>query len=104
MICVLNEPGHAKVCLMPYANKKGADPAHPRSLISTFIVRYLDSMILAISEVSRFQLVSVAEQTGLNLIWSKIPLDTFLRDLAQMIKELVLKAGFLKLHCCMYRF
>ena len=50
-------PGHAKTCLMPYANNKGADqPAHPRSLISTFVVRCLDSMIciLAISEVSRF--------------------------------------------------
>ena len=53
----LLEPGHAKMCLMPYANNKGADqPAHPRSLISTFIVRCLDSMIciLAISKVSRF--------------------------------------------------
>ena len=50
-------PGHAKMCLMPYANNKGADqPAHSRSLISTFVVRCLDSMIciLAISEVSRF--------------------------------------------------
>ena len=43
---VLNGPGHAKMCLMPYANNKGADqPAHPRSLISTFVVRCLDSMI-----------------------------------------------------------
>ena len=52
-----NGPGHAKTCLMPYANNKGADqPAHPRSLISTFVVRCLDSMIciLAISKVSRF--------------------------------------------------
>ena len=39
-------PGHAKMCLMPYANNKGADqPAHSRSLISTFNVRCLDSMI-----------------------------------------------------------
>ena len=31
-------PGHAKMCLMPYANNKGADQAaHPRSLISTFV-------------------------------------------------------------------
>ena len=39
----------------PYANYKGADqPAHPRSLISTFVVRCLDSVIplLAISEIS----------------------------------------------------
>ena len=49
-------PGHAKTCLMPYANNKGADqPAHPRSLISTFVVRCLDSRIciLVISNVSR---------------------------------------------------
>ena len=47
-------PGHVKTCLMPYANNKGADqPAHPRSLISTFIVRCLDSTmcILGISKV-----------------------------------------------------
>ena len=52
-----NGPGHAKLCLMSYANNKGADqPAHPRSLISTFFVRCLDSMIciLAIFKVSRF--------------------------------------------------
>ena len=51
------EPGHAKTCLMTYANNKGADqPAHLRSLISTFVVRCLDSMIciLAIAKVLRF--------------------------------------------------
>ena len=49
--------GRAKMCLMPYANNKGADqPAHPRSLISTFVVHCLDSVIciLALSKVSRF--------------------------------------------------
>ena len=78
-------PGHAETCLKPYANNKSADqPAYPRSLISTFIVRYLDSMIciLAISKVSRFQLASVAEQAGLNVTWSKIPKDTFSPDVA----------------------
>ena len=41
--------------VMPYVNNQGADqPAHPRSLISAFIVRCLDSIIpiLAISKVS----------------------------------------------------
>ena len=50
-------PGHAKMCLMPYANNKGADqPAHPRSLISAFVVRSLDSIISLVSrsEISRF--------------------------------------------------
>ena len=47
-------PGHAKTCLKPYTNNEGADqPAHSRNLISTFVVRCLDSMIciLAISKV-----------------------------------------------------
>ena len=62
-----------------YANNKGADqPAHPCSLISTFVVRCLDSVIciFAISKVSRFLLASVAEQADLNVTWSKIPKDT----------------------------
>ena len=49
-------PGHAKMCLMTYANNKGADqPGHPRSLISTFVVRCLDSImpLVSISEISR---------------------------------------------------
>ena len=44
---------------LPYANNKGADhkgadqPANPRSLTSTFVVRYLDSLIslVSISEI-----------------------------------------------------
>ena len=44
------EPGHEKLCLMSYANNKGADqPAHQRSLISAFVVRCLDSIIAEIS-------------------------------------------------------
>ena len=40
------EPGHEKMCLMSYTNNKGADqPAHPRSLISAFVVRCLDIII-----------------------------------------------------------
>ena len=42
----LYQPGHEKMCLMSYANNKGADqPAHPRSLISAFAVRCLASII-----------------------------------------------------------
>ena len=42
----LIEPGHEKMCLMPYANNKGADqPAHLRSLISAFVVPCQDRMI-----------------------------------------------------------
>ena len=48
------EPGHEKMCLMSYANNKGADqPAHPRSLISTFVVRCLDS-IISLDSTSEF--------------------------------------------------
>ena len=48
------EPGHEKMCLIPYANNKGADQM--RSLISAFVVRCQDRMIppVYISESSRF--------------------------------------------------
>ena len=40
---------------------------------STFVVRYLDSIIplISISEISRLYLVSIFEQAGLSLTWSK---------------------------------
>ena len=82
-----NEPGHEKMCLMSYANNKGADqPAHPCSLISAFVVRCLDSIISldSIEEISRLQLASVAAHAGLCLAWSKTPEDTFCRVVAQM--------------------
>ena len=50
------EPGYEKTCLTSYANNKGADqPVHPRSLISAFVVRCLDSKISldSIAESSR---------------------------------------------------
>ena len=62
--------------VMSYANNKGADqPAHPRSLSSTFVVRCLDSIIplVTISEISSLCLASVAAQAGLSLQWSQTP-------------------------------
>ena len=36
--------------VLPYAKNKGAaQPAHPRILISTFVVRSLDSITLAVA-------------------------------------------------------
>ena len=81
----LFEPGHEKMCLMSYANNKGADqPAHPRSLISTFVFRCLDSIVSldSIAEISRLKLASVAAQAGLCLAWSETPKDTFYRVVA----------------------
>ena len=54
---------------MPYADNKGADqPAHPRSLISTFVVCLLDSIIplVSMSEITSLWLASVAVQAGLS--------------------------------------
>ena len=47
------------------ANSKGTDP---RGLICAFVIRLLESIIseLASSKILIFQLVSVAEQAGLN--------------------------------------
>ena len=61
---------------MPYANNKGADqPAYLRSLITTFVVRCLDSNDMYTCYIQSFKilLASVAEQAGLNLTWLKIP-------------------------------
>ena len=48
---------------------------HPHSMITAFVVHCLDSTIplLAVAEISRPKLVSVAEQAGLSLNLSKIP-------------------------------
>ena len=48
-------PRREKPCLRRFANNTGADqPAHPRSLISAFVIRYLESIIckLATGEIS----------------------------------------------------
>ena len=53
-----------------FANNKGADqPAHRPRLISSLVIRVLESFICKLStgEISIFQLVSVAEETGLSL-------------------------------------
>ena len=65
---------------MSYANNKGADqPAHPRSLISAFVILYLDSIMSldSIAEISRLWLASVVAQASLCLAWSETPEDTF---------------------------
>ena len=81
------EPGHEKICLMPYANNKCADqPAHPRSLINAFVVRCLDSVMSLVSviKISSLLLSSVAEQASLSLTWSETPEDTFSHDKAHI--------------------
>ena len=67
-------PWREKTCLRGFAINKGTDqPAHQCSLISTFIIRLLKSIIsrLATSEISLFYLVSVAKETGLSLALSE---------------------------------
>ena len=68
---------------MPYATDKGADqPVHPRSLISTFVVRSLDNEIpvIAMYMISRLKLASVAEQA----VRSQTSKNRFSRDMAQL--------------------
>ena len=72
---------------LQFVNNKGADqPAHPRGLISTFVVRCLDSIIplLPISEISgRFESTLVAN-----------PEDRFSHDVAHMILRILVYYGF----------
>ena len=73
-------PKREKTCLRGFANNTGADqPAHPRSLISAFVIRILESIIsrLATGEISTFELVSVAEETDLKLALSETPKTGF---------------------------
>ena len=53
---------------------------HPRSLISAFVVRFIESIIckLAAGEISIFELVSVAEETGLKHALPNTPKTGFL--------------------------
>ena len=61
----------------PVFNKGADQTAHPRSLISAFIICLLEGIIskLATSKVSI--LVSVAEEIGLNLTFSENPKTCF---------------------------
>ena len=79
---------------MPYVNNKGShQTVYPHSRISNFVVRCFDSIIpiVAKPKVSSLSLVSVAEQTGLNLTWSHKTEDRFSRDEAQIKQVSLLK-------------
>ena len=92
---VIFEPCHEKTCLVLYANNKDADQlAHlcRGSLISTFVVCCLDSVISLIScvislisldSVSRLLLGCVAEQTGESYLVPN-PEDRFSCDVAHL--------------------
>ena len=56
-----------------HANNKGADQtAHMRSLISAFVIRYLEGIEfkLPLFKISIFELVSVADEAGLSPTWA----------------------------------
>ena len=70
-----------KPCLRLFANNTGADqPAHLHRLISPFVIRFLESIIcrLGTGELTIFQLVPLAEETGLKLSLSETPKTGFL--------------------------
>ena len=72
---------------MSYANNKGTgQPAHPRSLISAFVVRCLDSVmsLVSVTKISSIMIASVAEQASMSLTWSETLEDTFSHDEAQL--------------------
>ena len=76
---------------MSYALNKGADqPAHPCSLISAFVFRWLDSVmsLVSVTKISSLMLPSAVEQASLSLTWSETPEDTFSHDEAHLIFSL----------------
>ena len=81
-VLVINGPRHKKTCLQRFANNTGADqPVNSGRLISAFVIHLMVSIIckLASGEFSIFQLVCVAEVTGLKLILSENLKTSFLR-------------------------
>ena len=75
---------------MPFANNKGADqPAHPRSLISAFVVRCIDSIIPLSSFYTRNfkplpSFCDCADRFESYLVWN--PEDRFSCDEAHIIR------------------
>ena len=55
--------------MQEFANNKGADqPGHPHGLISAFVVQICESISrIAMSKITKFWLVSVADETGFSL-------------------------------------
>ena len=80
------KPHHEKTCVMPYANNKGTDqPAHPCSLISTFIVCCLDSIFPILTILKSSRLASLCSWAGgfeSRLVVTSV--DRFCHDVAQM--------------------
>ena len=69
---------------VPHANNKGADqPAHPRSLISTFVVRCLDSILPILAESKMSSPCSWAGQFESYLVAN--PEDMFSHDEAHIM-------------------
>ena len=80
---MIYEPRHNKNCLMACANNKGADqPAHPRSLISTFIDRFLDIIIPVVSQVAR----SNARQPGMRTVAGSILTSAYILSWSLVVK------------------
>ena len=71
------ETCHEKTCLCHMQPTKMQISLHIHSLISTFVIRCLDSIIpiVATSEIPRLLLPSVVQPTGLSVTWSQTSED-----------------------------
>ena len=70
VISVIYGPQCQKTCLQQFVNNNGADqPAHSRSLISTFVVRLMESN-MSKHAASKFS-TAVAEETRLSFALSE---------------------------------
>ena len=68
--------------------KDEIQPTYPRSVIGAFVVRCLDSItpmhVVALSEISRLYLPSVAKQADLSPTWSHTPKNRISHDVAHL--------------------
>ena len=86
---------------MPHANKGADQPAHLHSLISTFVVQCLDSII---STCYSRNFKTLANLIVLSLTWSQTHEDRFSYDEAHIISasSCYLITGSLKMKICYY--
>ena len=86
--CLSDGPRREKTCLRGFANNTGADqPKHPLSLISAFVIRFLEESIickLATDEISISNQACVAKETALSLALSETPKTGFVASRSRL--------------------
>ena len=104
-VYIIIGPRREKTCLRWLTNNTGADqPARPRSLISTFVIRFLESIIyeLATGKISSFLACLCSLEDWFESLFVGHPEDRFSHDEAHIMLLTGLYSTVLHIsHVCM---